>query len=151
MENLQYFLIAFIVFVLDRLSKLLAGLGYRAGHPIFFRDGFFSLHYVKNSGGAFGLFPRKGYLFLLITVIAVGLLAYLLFFSGLRQPITKLGLAFLLGGSLGNLVDRLMSGAVVDFIQVWRAPIFNLADVAIVTGAGLVIFMLAGGSRFIGQ
>ncbi|MCF7890503.1 signal peptidase II [Candidatus Bipolaricaulota bacterium] len=148
---MQYFLIASVVFVLDRLSKFLAGVGYRGGHPIFFRNGFFSLRYVKNSGGAFGLFPRKSYLFLAITVIAVGLLAYLLFFSGLRQTVTKLGLALLLGGSLGNLMDRLLSGAVVDFIQVWRAPIFNLADVAIVTGAGLVVFMLAGGSRFIGQ
>lgn len=151
MGNLQYFLIALIVFVLDRLSKFFAGFGYRAGHPVFFRSGFFSLRYVKNSGGAFGLFPRKGYLFLVITVVAVGLLVYLLFFSGLRQTVTKVGLAFLLGGSLGNLMDRVLSGAVVDFLQVWRAPIFNLADVAIVTGAGLVIFMLAGGSRFIGQ
>ncbi|MBS3787968.1 signal peptidase II [Candidatus Bipolaricaulota bacterium] len=151
MGNLQYVLIALIVFGLDRISKFLAAIGYQGGHPVFFRNGFFSLRYVKNSGGAFGLFPRKGYLFLLVTMIAVGLLVYLLFFSGLQQTVTKVGLAFLLGGSLGNLMDRILSGAVIDFIQVWRAPIFNLADVAIVTGAGLVVLMLAGGSRFIGQ
>ena len=151
MGNLDYFLIASFVFVLDRFSKFLAKAGYRTGHSMFFRNGFFSLRFVKNSGGAFGLFPRKSYLFLIITLISVCLLIYLLFFSGLDQSIIKVGLALLLGGSLGNLIDRILSGAVVDFIQVWKAPIFNLADVAIVAGAGLVVFILAGGSRFIGQ
>lgn len=151
MGDLHYFLIASIVFLLDRFSKFLVGAGYRTGHPMFFRNGFFSLRYVKNSGGAFGLFPGKGYLFLTVTLIAAGFLAYLLFFSGLQGTITKVGLALLLGGSLGNLIDRILSGAVIDFIQVWKAPIFNLADVAIVAGAGLVVFVLAGGSRLIGH
>lgn len=151
MGNFQYLLIAFIVFVLDRFSKVLAGVGYRGGHQLFFRNGLFSLRYVKNSGGAFGLFPRRSYLFIAITILAVGLLTYLLFFSGLRQGVTKVGLALLLGGSVGNLVDRILAGAVIDFIQIWKAPIFNLADVAIVCGAGLVIFVLAGGPSFIGQ
>lgn len=97
------------------------------------------------------MFPRKSYLFLAITVIAAGLLCYLLFFSGLRETVTKVGLALLLGGSLGNLTDRILSGAVVDFLQVGNTPIFNIADVAIVSGAGLVVFMLAGGPSLIGQ
>jgi len=149
--NPHYFLITLAVFVLDRFSKFLVKAGYRGGHPVFFRSGFFSLRYVKNSGGAFGLFPRKSYLFVAVTIIAVGLLCYLLFFSGLRNTLTRVGLALLLGGSLGNLMDRLLSGAVIDFLQVGNTPIFNIADVAIVSGAGLVVFMLAGGSRFIGQ
>ena len=151
MGSLHYFLIAVTVFILDRTSKYLAWFGYRGGQSIFFRDGFFSLRYIKNSGGAFGLFPRRSYIFLVITAIAVGLLCYLLFFSGLRNTMTKVGLALLLGGSLGNLTDRIVSGAVVDFLQVGNMPIFNLADVAIVSGAGLVVFTLMGGSKFIGQ
>jgi signal peptidase II len=86
-----------------------------------------------------------------ITIVAVGLLCYLLFFSGLRNGMTKVGLALLLGGSVGNLIDRIVSGAVIDFLQVGNMPIFNFADVAIVSGAGLVVFMLAGGPRLIGQ
>jgi len=149
--NLQYFVIALSVLVLDRLSKFLVGMGYRGGHRMFFRNGFFSLRYVENSGGAFGIFPRKSYLFVVITIVAVGLLCYLLFFSGLRNGITKVGLALLLGGSVGNLIDRIVSGAVIDFLQVGNMPIFNFADVAIVSGASLVVFMLAGGPRLIGQ
>jgi len=149
--NFQYLLIIVGVFALDRGSKFLVGLGYRNGHPIFFRTGFFSLRYIKNSGGAFGLFPRRSFLFLGITLIAVGMLAYLLFFSNLRHTVTKLGLALLLGGSLGNLVDRILSGAVVDFIRIWKAPIFNVADIAIVVGAGLVLFTLTGGMKLLGQ
>ena len=151
MGNFQYLLIIVGVFALDRGSKFLVGLGYRNGHPIFFRTGFFSLRYIKNSGGAFGLFPRRSFLFLGITLIAVGMLAYLLFFSNLRHTVTKLGLALLLGGSLGNLVDRILSGAVVDFIRIWKAPIFNVADIAIVGGAGLVLFTLTGGMKLLGQ
>jgi len=149
--NFHYFLIAFGVFLLDRGSKLLVRLGFRQGHPVFFRRGFFSIHYVRNSGGAFGLFPKKGFLFLLITIIAVGLVVYLLFFSGFRRTTTNVGLALLLGGSLGNLLDRAMTGAVVDFLQVGNTPIFNVADVAIVSGSGLIIFVLLGGVKFLAQ
>ncbi|MCF7876327.1 signal peptidase II [Candidatus Bipolaricaulota bacterium] len=151
MGNLHYFLITLGVFLLDRGSKFLVRFGFRSGHPVFFRSGFFSIHYVKNSGGAFGLFPRKGYIFLIVTVIAVGLVIYLLFFSSFRRTTTNVGLALLLGGSLGNLLDRVMAGAVVDFIQIGNTPIFNFADVAIVSGSCLIIFVLAGGMKFLGQ
>ena len=150
MGNIQYLTIALGVFLLDRLTKFLVGFSFRSGHPIFFRRGFFSLRYVKNSGGAFGFLPRRGTLFMVVTMIAVGLLIYLLFFSGSRRTATNLGLALLLGGSLGNLLDRLITGAVLDFIQFGNMPIFNLADVAIVTGSGLIIFVLVGGPKFLG-
>ncbi len=139
------------VLLLDRVTKILIEFGHREGSPIFFRSGFFSLRYVKNSGGAFGLFPGRGSLFLAVTVVAVGLVVYLLFFSGFRRPITNLGLALLLGGSVGNLLDRLTAGAVLDFLQVGNTPIFNLADVAIVSGSGLIVFVLVGGARLFGQ
>lgn len=151
MGHLGYFLIVFFVFVLDRGSKFLVDYGYRHGARIFFRQGFFSLRYVKNTGGAFGLFPRKGHVFLIVTLIAVATIVYLLFFSSVRHNLANLGLALLLGGSLGNLVDRLVSGGVIDFIQVGNTPIFNLADVAIVCGSGLIIFVLAGGANLIGS
>lgn len=149
MGNFHYLSIALGVFLLDRVSKLLIVFGYRRGAPILFRNGFFSLKYVKNTGGAFGLFPRKGFIFLVVTLLAIGLIVYLLFFSSLRRDLTNVGLALILGGSLGNLLDRVISGGVVDFIQIWRTPIFNLADVAIVCGSGLIIFVLAGGQRLI--
>lgn len=151
MGKLGYFLIVLVVFVLDRISKFLVNYGYHNGDRIFFRQGFFSLRYVKNTGGAFGFFPRKGYIFLTITLIAVATIVYLLFFSSVRHNMTNLGLALLLGGSLGNLVDRVLLGGVIDFIQVGNTPIFNLADVAIVCGSGLIIFVLAGGPSLIGS
>lgn len=151
MGNLGYFLIVFGIFLLDRGSKFLVSSGYRSGARIFFRKGFFSLRYVKNTGGAFGLFPRKSHVFLIVTLIAVGLLVYLLFFSDLRHDLANLGLALLLGGSLGNLVDRVISGGVIDFLQLGNTPVFNLADIAIVSGSGLIIFVLAGGPKLIGS
>lgn len=151
MGNFHYFSIALGVVLLDRASKLVVQFGYRRGASILFRNGFFSLRYVKNPGGAFGIFPRKGHIFLIITILAVGLIVYLLFSSNLRRVYTNLGLALILGGSVGNLLDRLFSGGVVDFIQIWRIPIFNLADLAIICGSGLIIFVLAGGPKLIGN
>lgn len=151
MSSLGYFYIACGVLVLDRVSKALVSLFYHRGSMIFFRTGFFSLRYVENSGGAFGILPRKSALFALVTFVSVGLIAYLLFFSNVNQLVIKLGLALLLGGSCGNLIDRLAYGAVVDFIQFGSFPIFNLADVAIVSGTGLIVFGLVGGSEAIGR
>ncbi|MFP4631190.1 MAG: signal peptidase II [Candidatus Acetothermia bacterium] len=151
MSNLIYFCIVAGIFVLDRGSKFLISSVHRTGARFFFRKGFFSLRYVKNTGGAFGLFPRKSHVFLIVTLVAVALLVYLLFFSDVRYDLAKIGLALLLGGSLGNLVDRLISGGVVDFIQFGRAPVFNLADVAIVCGSGLIVFVLAGGPKLVGS
>ncbi|MBS3814604.1 signal peptidase II [Candidatus Bipolaricaulota bacterium] len=149
MGNFHYLSIALGVFLLDRVSKLLVVSGYRRGAPILFRDGFFSFKYVRNTGGAFGLFPRKGFIFLIVTLLAIGLIVYLLFFSSLRRDLTNVGLALILGGSVGNLLDRILWGAVIDFIHIWRMPVFNPADVAIVCGSGLIIFVLAGGPKLI--
>lgn len=136
---------------MDRVNKALISLFYHRGTMIFFRTGFFSLRYVENTGGAFGIFPRRSHLFLLVTVASVGLIIYLLFFSNISQFVVKLGLALLLGGSCGNMIDRIVYGAVIDFIQFGNTPIFNLADVAIVSGTGLIVFGLIGGSKFVGS
>jgi len=147
--HLGYFLISVSVLVIDRASKYLVSYFYDKGSLIFFRTGFFSLRYVENPGGAFGVFPKRSSLFILVTFIAVGLVAYILFFSNLNQAIIKIGLALLLGGSSGNLIDRIVNGAVIDFIQFGNTPIFNVADIAIVAGTGLIIFGMLGGTGLI--
>lgn len=107
----------------------------------------FSLTYVTNTGIVFGLFQGIGDVFLIVVLIAIG--AIFLYYRHLPSgPIPlHIALGLQLGGALGNLVDRLLRGAVVDFIDLnfWPLhhwPIFNLADTSIVTGVGLLLLMM---------
>jgi signal peptidase II len=103
---------------------------------------------THNTGAAFGLFPGARLSFIVVSVVAALGLVYahrVLAPGDARRPL----LALILGGNLGNLVDRIRLGHVVDFIDMGigtaRWPVYNLADVAVVLGAaGLAVWMLAG-------
>ncbi len=107
---------------------------------------FLRLTRVHNPGAAFGIFPQGTAAFLAASaVVALGLAAYLVFAkpSGLRNW----GGALILGGTLGNLIDRARLGWVVDLFSVGNFPVFNVADVALVLGVGLLALGLVRGSR----
>lgn len=98
--------------------------------------------HVTNSGAAFGMFQGAGPL--LVITSAVGMVAILvyLFNPGFAHPLMRLGLAFMLGGAVGNLIDRVSEGRVVDFVKVPNFPAFNVADSAITIGVFFLIWAL---------
>ena len=130
------------------------GLHFHPKRPIVFSDDFLMLRYAENPGAAFGLFRRlppgaRGPLFHLVSIGAVVLITlYFLRLSGSKEECWALvGLPLVLGGAIGNWVDRLARGFVIDFIEAhWKGvytwPSFNVADSAIVVG---VIFLLLDG------
>ena len=130
------------------------GLHFRPKRPIVFSDDFLMLRYAENPGAAFGLFRRlpaaaRGPLFHLVSIGAVVLITiYFLRLRGTKDERWALiGLPLVLGGAIGNWVDRLARGFVIDFIEAhWKDaytwPSFNVADSAIVVG---VIFLLIDG------
>jgi len=101
---------------------------------------------VHNPGGAFGLFPQHTGAFIAVSSVVVLVLGVSLFL-GRWQGLSRVGSAVLLGGAVGNLIDRLRWGYVLDFIQVPGFLVFNLADTAIVVGAGLIALSLLAGGR----
>ena len=105
------------------------------------------LTHVANPGAAFGLLPHRTWV--LVAVGGVVLLAAgaLLLFWRNAPGSARTGLAVLAAGALGNLADRLVAGRVVDFIDLRVWPVFNLADVAVVVGLGLVASVWLGGGR----
>jgi len=115
-------------------------------------EGFFYLTHVRNPGAAFGLFADGDPRTRLFVFIAVSLLAVLIILSFYRQlapgdRLSALALGLILGGAIGNLLDRIFRGEVVDFLhfRLWRGyswPDFNLADSFIVVGVGLLILEL---------
>ncbi len=109
------------------------------------RSVFLGIHliHVRNTGVAFGFFSGGGAIVLVITLVALGLLvAYLLRRPG-RQGLW-LATGLLLGGALGNLIDRIAHGAVTDFIKLPLWPAFNVADMAITVGVLALLWVLEG-------
>jgi len=112
-------------------------------------DGFFSLVYVMNPGAAFGFLAGAPeifrYLFFIsITVLAILLIIYYILKSKAQDVLIVISLTLIFGGAVGNLIDRIRFGAVVDFLDfyigTWHWPAFNAADSAISIGAVLMIW-----------
>jgi len=149
-KNLIIFIVcAAAVIAIDQLTKaVITEKFFMYGtHKVI--DGFFNLVYVMNPGAAFGFLSRTPELFrysffIGITVLAMLLIIYYLVKSGNEKAIITLSLALIFGGAVGNLIDRIRFGAVVDFLDFyignWHWPAFNAADSAITVGAALMLW-----------
>ena len=106
-----------------------------------------SIHYVQNSGIAFGFFASATSIVIVLTAFAVGWM--LLFFarSGSRHPVLPVALGLVIGGSISNLVDRVRLGHVTDFLDLRFWPAFNLADSFIVIGVAVLLGALVAADR----
>ncbi len=144
-----HFLIALLVVALDRLTKWIIAHHLTLHDSVQVIPGFFRIIHTENPGAAFGIFadsPSEWKVGLLIffSVIALLIVSALLWKNSHRLTTTGIGLSLILGGALGNLWDRLVSRHVVDFLLFYigryQWPAFNLADSAIVVGAGLLVF-----------
>jgi len=134
--------IASAVVALDQLSKFLVRTNLTFGEtwsPFPWLGRFARLVYWNNTGAAFGLFPSGGLIFTVIAVVVSAAILY--YYPRLPQGhfTLRLALALQLGGAIGNLIDRLLHGTVIDFISVGSFPVFNLADSSISIGVAILI------------
>lgn len=142
-DVLMFFLIL-ATLVIDQAAKTAVQTLMYLGESIPVLPPVFYLTYIMNPGAAFGLLANQKTLFVTVTVLlAAGVLL------GYRKLppdrfLLRYGLGLVLGGALGNLVDRLRFGRVVDFLDFRVWPVFNLADTAIVIGACLLVWELLG-------
>jgi len=135
---LKFILLVAVVFFLDQGAKWLVMNKMELGQSIPLIDNVFHLTYVRNPGAAFGMLPYRTAFFVIVTVLVVGgiLLYYRKIPPGKRW--LKVGLALQTGGALGNLADRVRFEHVIDYFDFRVWPVFNIADIAIVTGVGLL-------------
>ncbi|MFC4305666.1 signal peptidase II [Cohnella boryungensis] len=140
-----YYIIAVVVFIVDYVSKKIVSHNVELNTeriPVI--GDFFILTHIRNRGAAFGMLQEQRLFFLTITVVVVGgILWYLHRSYRTGTAMLLIALAVILGGAVGNFLDRARYGEVVDFLQFnfgsYTFPIFNLADTAICIGVGLVI------------
>lgn len=149
-KNIIIFVLGVIVVVaLDQITKaaIVAKFFIHESYPII--DGFFNLVYVMNPGAAFGFLANTSaifrYIFFIgITALVILLIIYYILKSKSQNMFTVVSLTLIFAGAVGNLIDRVRFGAVVDFldfyIRSWHWPAFNVADSAISLGAVLMIW-----------
>jgi signal peptidase II len=139
------------ILVLDQVSKAIIASHLLLGQPVPLLGDFVRLTLVHNTGAAFGLFPGSRLPFILISILAIGVVLYLFARDAYHSLMNRVLLGCILGGAVGNLVDRIRWGRVVDFIDVGagtlRWPVFNVADSAVTLGVILLAWNLARSSR----
>lgn len=134
-----------VVLAVDQLTKAAVRGSLEPGER---RDmlGPLDLVHVRNTGVAFGAFSGGG--IVVVVLVAVALAALLAYFAThADKPLAWLPTGLLLGGSIGNIVDRIRLGAVTDFIKVPHWPAFNVADIAITLGVVALVWVLERGDR----
>ncbi len=146
-DLIRYGLTAVLMIVLDQISKHAILARFQLGERLPVIDGFFDLTLLYNPGAAFSFLADAGgwqkYFFLGLAVVVCAWLARALVRQEFARP-GRWGAALIIGGAIGNVVDRLLHGHVVDFLlfyyQTWHYPAFNLADSCICVGAGLLVW-----------
>lgn len=144
---------AAVIVLFDQATKALVGASVPMYESVTIVPGFLDFTHVRNTGAAFGLLnttdlPMKGVVMILLAIVAIAAIGA--YGATLRadENVARAGLALVLGGALGNLIDRARLGYVLDFVDVysgnWHFWAFNVADAAITVGAVLVIFDLLG-------
>lgn len=139
----KIYILSIISFILDQLVKYLVINFISYQDTITIIPKFFYLTYVKNTGGAFSILTGNAWLLLLIGLICIGVLIYYISKKEKISSLEKIYLGLIIGGTLGNIVDRLIYGSVIDYIGLifgsYYFPVFNIADICIVSGAILLV------------
>jgi signal peptidase II len=133
-------LLAVVVVVFDQMAKYYIQSRMEPGMSIPVIDGLFHITYVLNPGAAFGILEHQTVFFLAVALILIVAIAYYYPRIPPGYRLLRLGIGLQMGGAAGNVIDRVKTGYVVDFLDFRVWPVFNIADMAIVTGVALIIY-----------
>ena len=137
-NKINYFILISFFCIIDQLSKIYIDLNY---HKLLSKDLYvFTVELVRNYGAAFNILSGNRLLLSFISIISTIILSYFIFISE-NKFINRYGLSFILAGSIGNGIDRILNGYVIDFIKIKFVdfPVFNIADIVINIGVCILI------------
>ena len=139
-------ILSIIFIIIDQASKLIVINTLSKKKSVEVIKSFFYLTYTNNNGAAFSILTGKRVILIIVTLIVIGILIYYIRKTKVKENINKIALSLVIGGSIGNLIDRIVRGAVVDFLDFkifgYNYPIFNLADTFIVLGVFLLLISM---------
>lgn len=141
------FLISFLVLIFDQLTKVWAIKNFQGKSDLSLFGGKLKFTYLENRGAAFGILQGSQTFFFIVTIFVLGFLLYSLFRYKKSSRFFHITFGLIIGGALGNFIDRLRLNYVVDFIQIdfvdfYSFPIFNVADIGVTLGGLLIVFYL---------
>ncbi len=142
------YLMAALIVLLDQITKYAAVKYLKGRMPYVIIENFFQFQYVENFGAAFGILQNRKIFFIVITsLVIISIVLFVIKNSHNLSLLMKIALFMLLGGAIGNLIDRVRLGYVIDFIsfkfgKVYNFPVFNIADVFIVVGTFLIMLLV---------
>lgn len=139
----MYFVIIIAIVVLDQILKMIVRTGLDLGESIPVLGDFLTITYHFNTGAAFSI--MEGYRILLTIFPAMMIVLIIIYIAKKRKTDSRMllfSLSLIAGGGIGNLCDRLFMGGVTDFVSMGDFPVFNFADMCVVSGCGLVVIYL---------
>ncbi|HHV94924.1 MAG TPA: signal peptidase II [Clostridiaceae bacterium] len=135
-----WILIMALIIISDQITKHIVSTNIKVGELIPVINNFFYITYHTNTGAAWGILQDKLYILIPLTIVFSLVMFYMLFKT--EHKLLKIALSFILGGAIGNLIDRVVKGSVVDFLDFYfgkfHFPTFNIADCFIVIGTILL-------------
>ncbi len=147
----KIFIVAFVITLIDQVIKNILIFNFDFGDEVVLIDNFFSITMLKNTGAAFSLFDSNTIFLILVSIFALNLIYFFLIKGKNLLNFEKIILGVLIGGILGNLVDRVVHGYVIDYLDFslfgFNYPVFNFADISIVVSIVLIIIMIYKGEN----
>lgn len=133
------------VVALDQISKYLVVQNIALGETVKCIDGLFHLTYIRNKGAAFGMLADHRWVFMAVSVAAIAAIFVYLWRAKPKSPWLKAALGMIMGGGIGNMIDRTVNGYVVDFFEVEfvKFAVFNVADAFVTVACGILVVYLA--------
>lgn len=137
---MYYFFIILGIIVLDQFVKKIIIVNMNLGQSVPVIQDIFHITYIRNTGAAFSLMENMYWLLVLLPIVlALAAVVFLFIKRKTAHPLLMTSVAMIAGGGLGNLIDRVVYGYVVDFLDFRIFPIFNVADICVCVGCGLMI------------
>lgn len=144
--------LTFVITAIDQYTKMIVHASFDLGESVRVIDGFFNFTYVRNTGAAFGIFGQSHELFrqiffLSVPPIAVSIIVFFLYNLPSTEKLEIYALSIISGGAVGNYIDRIRFGYVIDFLDfhinnAYSWPAFNVADSAIVIGVAILTYLM---------